>query len=762
MVESNMTQNTTEIATSYIRRGWQIVPIPAREKGPKIKGWQNLRITEAQVPFSQIENVGILLGEPSKLVCVDLDFEPARELASYFLPATGLICGRGQNPRAHWFYAVDVAPKTEKWRIPPTANVETHHTVELLSTGAQVVVGPSIHPSGDVYDVLDGDPATIDPEALRAACLALHRAVLAKLGISEEPAQKAKPVTRSSFSATPSDLRTQLDLHGATILAEGNTSDGCAGYYVSCPREALHTTPNKTKDCMVWTGPGGGWQAKCLHASCGIDNWLEFRTALDPTYQTQAEQLATVDLSAFGKQTAPEEWDDDNLEEDIGYAEIEFPAECLRPPGLIGRIVDYSLATARYPQPEHSLAGALALMSLITGRMVTDDTGTRTNIMIVALGPTRSGKEHPRAINKKLLELCGKDKLYEEKLASHSALHGFLNQSFRGLLMNDEFGDFLATARQTKGANTQPAQIISAMIKLYSSSSGNYKADRYADNTKQVEINQPHLVLYGTSTGEVFWKHVTPEYLSGGLFGRVMIFENRGYVDPQPVKTIGVPEDVYREIDGWFTAFTGDLLAWANNTPIIVPHTPEARERYDAHELAIAKKRKYESPLRAALWSGCAEITGKLALLFSCSRSPNPLQIQTEDVALAIRLSNWLTRRKVELSGDNVAENATESAIKRVFKRIKEAGTTGISKRNLSRQTQWLKGKERAEILMELMQSQQILLEEVATGTNKKTILIASGHARQRLLPLTDALTDQTGFSQGPSKLRFDGFGGAK
>lgn len=723
-----------EVATEYAKRGWQIVPIPFREKGPRLKGWQNLRISVETIPFTGLEdgkhNLGLLMGEPSKLVCVDLDSDVARQLAPVFLPPTDCIHGRNEKPNTHWFYSVKDAPKTEKWNIPKHANVETHHSVELLSTGAQVVVGPSVHPSGDTYETVSGTPAEIDGEELRAACLALHRAVLAKLGISEEP-EKPKPIKQQTnghtiLSAGPS-LRDALEQHGATILSEGSTGDGCRGYYVSCPNEGLHTTKTNPKDCMVWTGPQGGFQAKCFHASCGIDSWQAFRTALNPGWQSQSERAESVDLTGL-MASAPshDDCEDDDEDEPIGSP---FPAECLEPPGLIGEIVRYNLATAKYPQPEHALAGALALMSLITGRRVADSHDTRTNLMIVALGPTRSGKEHPRQINKRILELVGRSELYEEKVASHSALHGFLKQANVGLLMNDEFGDFLALARSTKGANTQPAQIISAMIKLYSSSASHYKADRYADNAKQIEINQPHLVLYGTSTGEVFWKHVTPEYLSGGLFGRVLLIENRGYVDPAelPAERVPLPESVFREVDWWLRCFENrDLIFWDNPVPVIVPHTPEARERFAQHEASIANKRKRETPIRAALWSGTGEITAKLALLFACSRSRNPLQIEKQDVDLAVKLSNWLTRRKVELSQDNVAENLTETQAKRIFRLVKESGSNGLTKDQIVRRTQWIKKRERDELLSDLISGGKIFASEINTNGRTKLIFQTS------------------------------------
>ena len=42
-----------------------------------------------------------------------------------------------------------------------------------MSDGKQVVVGPSVHPSGDIYDDLVGEPATVTADELMAAINAL-------------------------------------------------------------------------------------------------------------------------------------------------------------------------------------------------------------------------------------------------------------------------------------------------------------------------------------------------------------------------------------------------------------------------------------------------------------------------------------------------------------------------------------------------------------------------------------------------------------
>jgi len=136
-----------EHARKYVRNGLRVVPIPAREKGPRISKWQELRISESDIPdqFNKHSNIGILLGKPSRrLVDVDLDCEQAIFLAAEFLPSTHRTHGRKSKPGSHYWYRVDHSPKPEKF-----CDLDGMCLVELRSTGQQTVVPPSVHPSGE-------------------------------------------------------------------------------------------------------------------------------------------------------------------------------------------------------------------------------------------------------------------------------------------------------------------------------------------------------------------------------------------------------------------------------------------------------------------------------------------------------------------------------------------------------------------------------------------------------------------------------------
>jgi len=155
-------------------RGVALIPVPYQQKAPIIPGWQDLRLDEhgIRTAFCRPSNAGALLGEPSSgLTDTDLDSPEARALAPVLLPPTGLISGRPSAPDSHWFHRVRSPLKTTKFLDPVAAlGAERAMLVELRSTGAQTLVPPSTHPSGEpITWARDGDPAAVDPDLLQRA-----------------------------------------------------------------------------------------------------------------------------------------------------------------------------------------------------------------------------------------------------------------------------------------------------------------------------------------------------------------------------------------------------------------------------------------------------------------------------------------------------------------------------------------------------------------------------------------------------------------
>jgi hypothetical protein len=160
-----------DTARHYIQLGWRIVPIPPRQKRPAVLDWPN-RVFAAE-DIDPAGNIGVMLGDASGIVDIDLDDFEAVRLAPHYLPETPAVFGRPGKRRSHWIYRVSNPQPTRRHQFPDRRAI-----VEYRSTGAQTVFPPSTHPTGEVI-AWDGEPqpAEVDGAALAEAVEELAQAV---------------------------------------------------------------------------------------------------------------------------------------------------------------------------------------------------------------------------------------------------------------------------------------------------------------------------------------------------------------------------------------------------------------------------------------------------------------------------------------------------------------------------------------------------------------------------------------------------------
>jgi hypothetical protein len=166
-----------EAAAEYVKRGFAPVPVPYQEKRPVLPGWQKLRLTPADVPRyfnGQPQNIGLLLGI-NGLVDIDLDCPEAVAAARELLPETPFRYGRPSKPASHAMFACEPVPVTKQYKCPVSGAslVELRGLSRKGETGAQSLVPPSCHPSGERIRFEPG----CRPEPARVAAADLERAV---------------------------------------------------------------------------------------------------------------------------------------------------------------------------------------------------------------------------------------------------------------------------------------------------------------------------------------------------------------------------------------------------------------------------------------------------------------------------------------------------------------------------------------------------------------------------------------------------------
>ena len=139
------------------------VSLKQKSKEPIGIAWQQNPISPELVHHefkTKGNNVGLINGEISGIVDVDLDCGEAKQLASLLLPKGLATFEHSGNDRGHILYRVGNSGKTQQYQCPETGET----LVELRSTGSQTMIPPSIHPSGQKlkFTFLDDTATPLD------------------------------------------------------------------------------------------------------------------------------------------------------------------------------------------------------------------------------------------------------------------------------------------------------------------------------------------------------------------------------------------------------------------------------------------------------------------------------------------------------------------------------------------------------------------------------------------------------------------------
>jgi hypothetical protein len=139
-----------EASLPLYKRGYSVVPLVHGTKRPYIKGWSALCKEKASRQDmnkwykGEPLNIGLALGEASGLIALDFDYDKdgmhdkVREVLT-----DDTICKTANKGFTTFFRFNGERP--QKWSI------DGESVLELLSTGNQTVLPPSVHPEGGIY-----------------------------------------------------------------------------------------------------------------------------------------------------------------------------------------------------------------------------------------------------------------------------------------------------------------------------------------------------------------------------------------------------------------------------------------------------------------------------------------------------------------------------------------------------------------------------------------------------------------------------------
>ena len=444
-----------------------------------------------------------------------------------------------------------------------------------------------------------------------------------------------------------------------------------------CPFNEAHTN----KSAVLIQEPSGAVAFKCHHNGCSGNDWRALRELREPgCYDRREEANSDVDLSGILK---PNRIEKQEKEAPLFPNPGPVPDKLLSIPGFIDDVVKLSMQSAPYPNRVLSFTGALALLAFLVGRKVQDKRDNRSNIYLIALADSGTGKDHPRKVNFNIAFRAGVAGAIGDAFASGEGLEDALFMHPSMLFQADEFDCIFNTLKYSK--DNRAESINEKLLKFYGASNTIYPLRKKASAKKKdgtvheiAHIVNPNLVLLGTAIPQYFYESLSRRVLENGLVARCIIVEagKRGEAgNPQPI----TPSDSLIRA----ATYLANLDVNGNLTneypkPLIITETPEATAALREVQLECDRRYNfYEAQNEGAakaLWARAHEKVCKLAMLHGISGNVyNPL-ITEKSVRWAWKFIDHLTQRMLYMADRYVYENIFDEKCQRAIRKLQEHG----------------------------------------------------------------------------------------
>lgn len=671
-----------DAALAYLGAGLCVLPALRQQKRPALSGWkayQQRLPTERQIRewFSEsTDGICIVTGDVSGNLEV-LDFDHGSDRFAAWcdrIPPSlraNLVVEASQSGGKHVLYRC-TEPVSGNMKL--ASGVRDNQLVTLIETrgeGGLFLCAPT-----PGYTLEQGTLTAV--QQLSAADRQLLLEAAWELN-EHTPAPIPQPAPAHAIDGRPGDdfnergdVRAVLVKHGWTLVKAGENE-----YWRRPGKSSGSSATLKDRVFYVFSGNAGPFEPNRAYAPFTVYTLLEhggdFASAARALRSDGfGGDLPPVDLSGLLMPGPVDTEPAKPLAADPG----PLPDELLRVPGFVSEVMDYCLANAPYPNQVMAFCGALALQAFLAGRKVRDAGDNRTNLYLLGLAHSSAGKDWPRKINTRILHEIGAADGLGERFASGEGIQDALFLSPSMLFQTDEIDGLLQSINRARDARHE--NIMSTLLTLYSSANSVFPMRRKAGRESPGAIDQPSLVIFGTAIPNHYYEALSERMLTNGFFARMIILECGKRGSGQEPQIEEIPTRILETAQWWhdFRPGLGNLQDW-HPKPVVVPHTPEARQLLiDARLEAESEYERAETDSDAVgttVWGRVSEQTRKLALLHAVSQNARAPEIGRDAVEWAVRFVMHQTRRMLFMANNHVAENPFHAECLNALRKLREA-----------------------------------------------------------------------------------------
>lgn len=733
------------VGPRLVQLGYSAIPIAPGSKYPgqwlrgagyrPMSAWSQfctrLPTLDETTTWSQWPNagVGIATGSASRVVALDFDTRPEFWSAIESVIETSPLIKRGQKGYTAFYRYGGQA--TKQFILPG----DSVPTIEILSIGRQSVIPPTPHPDmdGRCYQWDDADLFTLTPDELPVLPEEIDRTIEEILGIERRTPSTTSPPAGDGFIPSPEMAEEMLKYIDPHVSASRWIAIG-SSLKSAYPDEVAFDLWNlwSSRDKREWRKGIPQYQPSRMYRRWqGIDpsvKGVTIGTFIDAakdggfrswwTDEDRALAHVSPDLDPPKRETII-----------VTDAVIPTPPAVIShdtataAPGLVGAIAKWIVETAVVPQPVLALGAALAFVGAIKGKRARTRTNLRTNIYVLGLGGSGSGKNHPiDALQYLHMHIYGvKPGLLLDRPRSDAGLiTGMSERDGRCLLLWDEIGQEIR-AMCSDYSSPHRAGIMTVFTEAFSSAGRVLQGQQLA-SINRASINQPCLCVYGTTVPERFFESLSAESVIDGFLSRWLVFQcENDLPDESDTAEITSPP-------GWMVRRLKEIdeaRPWNGvdlDTPPRVPYS-EVGDRFyrelksEFREKARAASTAFKTAV--PIWIRAAEHVAKIALIITDGDETTERELRWAKSLVDAQCQNM-----VHLVETRISQNEQEKNTKRILRHIGDAGATGLSKSRLTNLTFDLTRRERDDLIETLVESGRVIAEPAqGRGSGRRALV---------------------------------------
>ena len=698
--------------------GYSPVALYKDKKIPIIKGWQKF---SEQMPSKELIdawqkdkdkfNIGVVCGRASNLIAIDIDVDD-EEL--YKIVPLSPIRKRGGKGEVRFFRFC------EDQKIRHFADILGNGVLDILSTGSQTVLPPSIHPDTKkpYFWLTDDTLYNMRAEDLPVFTTDWFTEMDQWLNRRNQKIQQTTGITAidTDFKMSGSGNRNNKLKAMVTAMRvrgceEREVIDEIYKHDLERHMPPLFSDPKENK--------------RYANEDDAYTNAARF-------YSSVNNFLITSGVIKY-KKSSPEiviDFDDAAIEEakKTAFKSLPYP----RARGMMGKFQELCELKSAGKQEATSLGGAIALMSAIaSNRFVTKfrDLTTCPNTYVINLGYSSFGKETAQDLVNTLL--CDSGLLGSGNYKSAVSVIMNLPKQQERLDVIDECSSILSAMGSKDG---YASQIVELLSELFTKGSSKYSGQTSMTNGDRFgACYNPHISIIGSTTPKGFRTSVNKDVAAKGLLPRMLLFfqDNIGSYDGRKDRSMVVP--MTEELE----SFVNKVLSIEkivhpdfNDVNIISPRQDKdgkdisqgvrykhtiilmTDETHDAwmnyEEKCHYEKIKDPEGFESAFIGRFAELAAKLALLDTISLNRN--MIEPDSLAWAISVVETQWHNSKPLYEVAHAESVEESQLIRVLNFIKSVGI--VDKTSIARKFQFLGTRKFNEAINTLIETDQIVASQ--------------------------------------------------